>query len=69
MKNKFAVGDKLEVITPQGNQTIELQHMEDLQGNDMNEALGGGYQVRISLPPADYQLSLLARFQDNTPAS
>ena len=69
VKNKFAVGDKLEVITPQGNQTIELQHMEDLKGNDMNEALGGGYQVRISLPPANYELSLLARFQDETAAA
>jgi len=66
VKNKFAVGDKLEVITPQGNQTLELQHMEDLKGTAMTEALGGGYQVRITLPPADYQLSLLARFQDNT---
>jgi len=69
VKNKFAVGDKLEVISPQGNHTLELAHMEDLKGNAMTEALGGGYQVRIPLPPADYQLSLLARFQESTSAT
>jgi len=61
VKNKFAVGDVLELILPAGNQTIRLERMEDLKGNPMQEAPGGGYQVRIPLPPADYRRGLVAR--------
>ena len=61
VKNKFAVGDKLEVILPNGNQTITLQHMENLKGEEMQEVPGGGYQIRIPLPAADYDKGLLAR--------
>ncbi len=59
MKNKFAVGDSLEVISPQGNQTITLEHMENLKGVHMQEAPGGGYEIRIPLPQADYERALI----------
>jgi len=61
VKNKFAVGDKLEVILPNGNQTITLEHMENLKGEEMQEVPGGGYQIRIPLTAADYDKGLLAR--------
>ena len=61
VKNKFAVGDTLEIILPAGNQTITLEHMENLKGEDMQEVPGGGYQIRIPLPAADYDKGLLAR--------
>ena len=61
VKNKFAVGDRLEVILPAGNQTITLQHMENLKGEEMQEVPGGGYQIRIPLPTANYDKGLLAR--------
>lgn len=61
VKNKFAVGDSLEVISPQGNQTITLSHMESLKGETMQEAAGGGYEIRIPLPQADYKQALIAR--------
>ncbi len=61
VKNKFGVGDSLEIISPHGNQTITLQHMETLKGEDIAEAAGGGYQIRIPLPPADYRQALIAR--------
>ncbi len=61
VKNKFAVGDALELITPAGNHRFRLEGMQDLDGNAMREAPGGGYRVRIPLPaPAD-ALSLLTR--------
>jgi putative protease len=60
VKNKFAVGDSLEVISPKGNQTITLDHMESLKGEEMQEAAGGGYEVRIPLPQADYEQGLIA---------
>ena len=61
VKNKFAVGDRLEIILPAGNQTITLQHMENLKGEEMQEVPGGGYQIRIPLPTANYDKGLLAR--------
>ncbi len=62
IKNKLRVGDHVDVITPHGNHLMKLEHMENLHGEDMQEAPGGGYQVRIPLPPADYKLALLAKY-------
>jgi len=60
VKNKFAVGDTLELIAPTGNQTIKLDAMQDMQGNTMDVAPGGGYEVKIPLPAGDYERALLA---------
>ncbi|MGH8558788.1 MAG: tRNA 5-hydroxyuridine modification protein YegQ [Methylococcales bacterium] len=62
VKNKFSVGDRLELILPHGNRNVVLEHMEDLHGNAMTEAPGGGYQVKIPLPPIDNHNGLLARY-------
>lgn len=62
VKNKFAVGDRLELILPQGNRDIVLQHMEDPHGNPMQEAPGGGYNVRIPVPVGDCRNGLIARY-------
>lgn len=50
VKNKFAVGDRLELILPQGNQDWVLDQMTDRQNNPLSEAPGGGWEVRIPLP-------------------
>jgi len=62
VKNKFAVGDRLEIINPEGNQIITLEGMEDLKGNKMEIAPGGGYQVRVPLPAGRYENGMLARY-------
>ncbi|MDD4913655.1 MAG: tRNA 5-hydroxyuridine modification protein YegQ [Methylococcales bacterium] len=62
VKNKFAVGDKLELILPGGNCDITVNAMFDQYGNAMQEAAGGGYQVRIPLPETARQYGLLARY-------
>ncbi len=62
VKNKFAVGDRVELILPQGNRDIVLERMFDRYGNPMQEAPGGGYQVMIDLPPDDCAYGLLARY-------
>lgn len=61
VKNKFAVGDRLELIHPEGSRTLRVERMEDLAGNALAEALGGGWRVRIPLPVLDHRYSLLAR--------
>ena len=61
VKNKFAVGDTLEVMSAEGNRLVTLAGMQDLKGNAMDEAPGGGYVVRIPLPPGDYRMGLITR--------
>jgi len=46
VKNRFAVGDTLEIIHPQGNQTVVLQAMKR-GGEAADVAPGNGIQVQI----------------------
>ena len=68
VKNKFAVGDELELILPGGNRTFRLAQMLDLHGNHMQDAPGGGYQVQIPLEGPDLAMGLLARNLQAVPA-
>jgi len=61
-KNKFAVGDKLELILPQGNRDIVLEEMTDKHGAPLQEAPGGGWEVKIPLPVQAGDWGLLARY-------
>jgi U32 family peptidase len=62
VKNKFAVGDRLELILPQGNQDITLTGMTDKDGQSLLEAPGGGWEVRIHLPVPEAGQGLIARY-------
>jgi putative protease len=64
VKNKFSVGDKLELILPEGNQDIIVERMEDIHGHSMQEASGGGYEVKIPLPEIRSVNGLLSRYTD-----
>ena len=64
VKNKFSVGDKLELILPEGNQDIVVERMENMYGHTMQEASGGGYEVKIPLPQIHSDNGLLARYTD-----
>ena len=50
VKNRFAVGDKLEIIEPQGNQDVVLQNMWNMKGEPINVAPGSGHFVWLELP-------------------
>jgi putative protease len=61
VKNKFAVGDRLELLTPTGNHPFTLEALQDVKGSPMPEAPGGGYEVSMRLPaPAD-EMALITR--------
>ena len=62
VKNKFAVGDTVEVINSIGNQMVTVESIVDLKGKVLDAALGGGYQVRIPLPAVanNYEHALIA---------
>ena len=55
VKNRFERGDTLELITPQGNHTFQLNDLENTEGTAMSAAPGSGHVVRI--PIADTSLS------------
>jgi putative protease len=60
VKNRFAVGDQLEVIHPSGNQVVKLEQIQALDGSALTVAAGSGHRVRIALD-ARYDKALLAR--------
>jgi putative protease len=62
VKNKFSIGDELELILPGGNRTFRLKNMLDMDDNPVTEAPGGGYQVQIPLDGQDFTMGLLARY-------
>ncbi len=65
VKNRFAVGDKLELVMPDGNNhTLMLGSMQTLKGEAIEVAPGSGHQVRIPLNgiKVDGDRVLLSRF-------
>jgi putative protease len=50
VKNRFAVGDWLEIIHPQGNQDVQLTRMENAEAQAMEVAPGSGHTVWLPLP-------------------
>ena len=61
VKNKFAVGDRIECVHPAGNWTQPVGRMENAAGQAMDVAPGSGHRVWIDLPER-YTNSFVARF-------
>ena len=55
VKNRFAVDDGLELMTPQGNLHFTLEHLQNAQGQAQQVAPGDGHVLYLPLP-ADVQL-------------
>ncbi|HNR83832.1 tRNA 5-hydroxyuridine modification protein YegQ [Ottowia sp.] len=56
-KNRFAVGDWIEIIHPQGNRTVQLQHMKNADGQPIDVAPGNPLRVWIPVDgPAEQAL-------------
>ncbi len=50
VKNRFARGDHLQLMTPAGNLSFDLEHLLDKNGANTDVAPGSGHRVRIPLP-------------------
>ena len=50
VKNRFAVGDWLEIIQPVGNMDVQLTQMENAEAAPMDVAPGSGHTVWLPLP-------------------
>jgi putative protease len=61
VKNRFSVGDRIEVIHPSGNFEVALARMENADGEALAVAPGNGHRVWIPLP-RELPGAMLARF-------
>ncbi len=61
VKNRFSVGDRLEIVHPSGNSIIEVPEMQGLEGEVLKVAPGSGHRVRIPLR-GDLAGGMVARF-------
>ncbi len=61
VKNRFARGDELQLLTPAGNRRFRLEAIESLEGEPLNVAPGAGWRVRIPLPESGVSFGLLTR--------
>ncbi|MEZ9886877.1 tRNA 5-hydroxyuridine modification protein YegQ [Vibrio splendidus] len=62
VKNKFLVGDSLEMMTPKGNIVFKLEVMENRKSQLVDDAKGNGHFVFIPVPAdLDLEFGLLMR--------
>jgi putative protease len=61
VKNRFSVGDRLEIVHPSGNRIVKLKEMRSLEGETLTVAPGSGHHVRIPLQ-GEYAQGMVARF-------
>jgi len=61
VKNKFSLGDSVELVNPGGNVTFTVDAINDARyGHAMDVAPGSGHQVRIPVPVEPDMHALLA---------
>lgn len=69
VKNKFLLGDEVELMTPKGNIVFKIQRMLNRKGEDVEAALGDGHFVFLDVPEdleLDYALLMRNLVNANT---
>lgn len=62
VKNKFSVGDSLEMMTPAGNIVFTLDALANRKGETIDVAPGNGHVVYLPIPEdVDVNFGLLIR--------
>jgi putative protease len=57
VKNRFAVGDQMELMTPEGNTRFRLESIENIaNGVGLLVAPGDGYRVSLPVPESVWPL-------------
>ncbi|MDT3321557.1 tRNA 5-hydroxyuridine modification protein YegQ [Shewanella sp. SP1S2-4] len=50
VKNKFSVGDSVELMTPQGNISLTIEQLENRKSEAVEAGLGSGHTVYLPVP-------------------
>ncbi|TCJ98359.1 thiamine-phosphate diphosphorylase [Volucribacter psittacicida] len=67
VKNKFLVGDEVEMMTPKGNITFTIQRMLNRKNQQVEAGLGDGHFVFLDVPEdIELNYALLMRNLNNT---
>ncbi|UXN37741.1 tRNA 5-hydroxyuridine modification protein YegQ [Avibacterium paragallinarum] len=69
VKNKFLLGDEVELMTPKGNIVFKIQRMLNRKGEEVEAALGDGHFVFLDVPEdleLDYALLMRNLVNANT---
>jgi putative protease len=62
VKNRFVMGDHLELMTPKGNFHFDLHELRSVSGEAIEVAPGDGHTVYVPVPDgADLRSELLMR--------
>ncbi len=61
-RNKFAVGDRLQIIHPTGNQDVMVEKMYTKKGEELQEASGSGYFVRLPVKATDLSNAMVTKY-------
>ncbi|MCB1959756.1 MAG: tRNA 5-hydroxyuridine modification protein YegQ [Rhodocyclaceae bacterium] len=61
VKNRFALGDRIEVIHPTGNLDLTIDALQNAAGEPIEVAPGSGHTVWLALPPS-HTGAFLARY-------
>ena len=73
VKNRFETGDRMELVTPAGNVSFDLEELIGRDGHATNVAPGSGHVVKIPIPGQASgemidQFALLVRYLPRDPA-
>ena len=66
-KNKFSIGDEIELMSPAGNTFFKIEQMESTTGEPRQVAPGSGHVVRIPLDVSRVDAKALLLKQINAP--
>ena len=74
VKNRFRRGDRVELMTPSGNQQIVIEDLRSEDGRDVDVAPGSGHVVTIPIPERPgttdgLEYGLLLRYLDEEESS
>ncbi len=62
VKNKFMLGNSLELMTPQGNIAFQLEQLQNRKGEQIDVAPGNGHTVYLPIAPeVDVNFGILLR--------
>lgn len=62
VKNRFAQGDRLEMVSPDGNRTFKVEQLLDKEFNQTDVAPGSGHQVYMPFDGDAPKRAILARY-------